>query len=104
MNERLCSVTELPAVNQVREFTLESGRKICVANVWGEYYALDNACPHLGAALGQGTVAAGFIVCPWHGWQIDPQSGLPEQDRTCSVRRYSLIIAEAGVYLSPHTD
>ncbi len=50
-------------------------RNIVLVNLDGEFYALDNQCPHLGGPLGQGVIQCGTIVCPWHGWQWDARSG-----------------------------
>jgi nitrite reductase/ring-hydroxylating ferredoxin subunit len=41
----------------------------------GEYYAVDGICPHQGGPLGQGTLAAGVLTCPWHGWQFNVRNG-----------------------------
>jgi nitrite reductase/ring-hydroxylating ferredoxin subunit len=73
---------------------------LCVANVGGRFYALDNVCPHQGAALGQGTVEHGFVVCPWHGWQVDPASGVAEQDPECIVDRYTITMDGQDVFVS----
>ena len=51
------------------------GRDLVLVNVDGQFYALDNRCPHQGGPLGRGTVEDGAIVCPWHGWRWDPRSG-----------------------------
>ena len=37
----------------------------------GRVTALDDRCPHRGAALSRGTVEAGALVCPYHGWRFD---------------------------------
>ena len=37
----------------------------------GEAVALDARCPHRGASLAKGTVKAGCVRCPFHGWQFD---------------------------------
>ena len=42
----------------------------------GLLHALDNVCPHRGAALAQGKVEGDCLVCPYHGWQF-------EGDGTC---------------------
>ena len=81
----------------MREYALPSGRKICVANVRGRYFAMDNVCPHRGAALGQGGVAMGRVVCPWHGYVFDPVTGVSEQDPACVVERYAMEIAGEDV-------
>jgi isorenieratene synthase len=33
----------------------------------GELLAAPDACPHMGASLGEGRVCEGRLVCPWHG-------------------------------------
>lgn len=38
----------------------------------GRVAALNARCPHLGADLGQGTVEAGAVRCPFHGWTFGP--------------------------------
>jgi nitrite reductase (NADH) small subunit len=96
---RICSTDELPGEDTVREFSLPTGRRICIANVGGKLYAIDNVCPHQGAALGQGTVEQGYVVCPWHGWQIHPDSGVAEQDSSCMVQRYAIEIRGDDVML-----
>lgn len=57
------------------------------ATVWGkdyviwktetnQYKALEDACPHKGAALSIGTVQNGNIVCPYHGYEYDGNGNL----------------------------
>ena len=45
------------------------GRAIALFNVNGEYFALDNICPHRGGPIGEGYVDChnGTVQCPWHG-------------------------------------
>ena len=74
---RIAAKSDLPADNEVREFTI-GDKVICVANIGGQYSALDNICLHRGGPLGQGVVLDGKIVCPWHGWLYDPKSGAPD--------------------------
>lgn len=97
---RVCGKSELPGDDEVREFQLASGRRVCMANVQGHHYAMDNVCPHRGAALGQGTVEQGFVVCPWHGYQFDPHTGVAEQDSMCTVERYAIQIVGDDVLIS----
>jgi nitrite reductase/ring-hydroxylating ferredoxin subunit len=97
---RLCSTDELPPVDEVRDFQLPSGRRVCIANVRGRVYAMDNVCPHQGAALGQGTVEQGFVVCPWHGFQFNPVTGVAEQDFTYVVERYDIEIVGEEVFVN----
>jgi len=66
--------SELPEVDSAAEFTV-GDTTICIANVNGEYCALDNVCPHEGGPLGMGFVDGTKVVCPWHGWQIEAKTG-----------------------------
>jgi nitrite reductase (NADH) small subunit/3-phenylpropionate/trans-cinnamate dioxygenase ferredoxin subunit len=36
----------------------------------GEYRAIDDTCPHMGASLSGGYVENGIVTCPWHAWRF----------------------------------
>ena len=74
MFTRIASQSELPAINEVKEFPC-GGKMICVANVDGEILAMDNTCLHRGGPLGEGVIEGGKVICPWHGWAWDPKTG-----------------------------
>ncbi len=57
------------------KFELPDGNELAVLNVNGEYYAIDNFCPHKGAPLSEGAVCGHVVECGWHGWQFDVRSG-----------------------------
>jgi nitrite reductase (NADH) small subunit len=88
---RIAARSELPVIGDAKEF--QAGNKIiCIANVDGEYAAMDNVCVHHGGPLGQGVVDRGKVICPWHGWQFDPKTGVPLQDPSRRVQIYELTI------------
>jgi nitrite reductase (NADH) small subunit len=76
---RICSQSELPAADQVREFSA-GGRTLCVANLNGAVAVLDGTCPHEGGPLGEGSVEDGRVVCPWHGFAFDVRTGAASDD------------------------
>ncbi len=39
-------------------------------------FCLENSCPHRGAALGEGRVQDGEVICPWHGWRFSLADGV----------------------------
>ena len=58
------------------------GARILLANVGGEYYAIDGACTHApelsalsGLADGELEPESLCVTCPWHGAQFDLRSG-----------------------------
>ena len=49
--------------------------QFAICNVDGTITALSGVCLHQGGPLGQGTVADGRVVCPWHAWEFDCRTG-----------------------------
>jgi nitrite reductase/ring-hydroxylating ferredoxin subunit len=41
----------------------------------GQYFAIDDLCPHMGASLGAGAVEDGVVTCPWHAWRFSVADG-----------------------------
>ena len=70
-------------------FELPDGNELAVYNVDGEFYAIENACPHRGAPLSEGVLCGHIIECGLHGWQFDVRNGecltVPETIRTYEV-------------------
>ena len=46
-----------------------------LARVGGEFYAADNACPHMGGDLSAGTLKDTIVTCPKHHSQFDLRDG-----------------------------
>jgi nitrite reductase (NADH) small subunit/3-phenylpropionate/trans-cinnamate dioxygenase ferredoxin subunit len=46
------------------------GRMVAVFNEGGNYFAIDDFCPHMGAALSGGHFEGGIVTCPWHAWRF----------------------------------
>jgi nitrite reductase (NADH) small subunit len=87
---------------------------IGVFNVDGEFYALRNHCPHMGAPLCSGSIkgtgasrtrpSGAFevewgregevITCPWHHWEFEIRSGRTIFPSKSRVRRYDVAVEE----------
>jgi nitrite reductase (NADH) small subunit len=52
-----------------------NGRMVAVFCVGGEYHALADACPHMGASLASGYVEGDTVTCPWHAWRFCTRDG-----------------------------
>ena len=57
-----------------RAFRVE-GRMVAVFFVNGEYTAINDFCPHMGASLASGYVEDGAVTCPWHAWRFCVKDG-----------------------------
>ena len=96
-----------------RKIVSIGGRSIGVFNVAGEYFALNNRCPHQGGALCEGKLwgslratAPGefeysptrdIVTCPWHGWEFDVRTGQSWCDPTrLRVRPYKVTVEDAA--------
>lgn len=100
-----------------------NGVEICVVRADGEFYALGNRCPHKGGPLHLGEVfpevSEDFenarsgerpeliytddevIVCPWHGWEYDIETGEHAGDPDYGVPSYDVQVEDGDVYIVP---
>ena len=80
------------------------GTEIAVFDVGGRLFAVANACPHHGGPLCHGRVTGArfadapyehrwereerVLVCPWHGWEFDLETGESLFDPGVRVRTF----------------
>lgn len=57
-----------------RAFAVE-GRMVGVYLLDGEYFAINDFCPHMGASLASGYVENHAVSCPWHAWRFSVKDG-----------------------------
>jgi thiamine pyrophosphate-dependent acetolactate synthase large subunit-like protein/nitrite reductase/ring-hydroxylating ferredoxin subunit len=63
------------------------------------YTALDNRCPHQGGPLGEGQLDGDWLICPWHGYEYNPQSGDPPAGYGDHAAALPLEIRADGIYV-----
>jgi nitrite reductase (NADH) small subunit/3-phenylpropionate/trans-cinnamate dioxygenase ferredoxin subunit len=64
-------------------------RLVAVFHQAGNYFAIDDLCPHMGASLGAGYLdEEGIVVCPWHAWRFCIKSGKWADNPRLSVDRF----------------
>jgi len=51
------------------------GALYALCNVAGRLSAIGGVCPHRGGPLGQGAMHGANVVCPWHAWEWNCQTG-----------------------------
>ena len=95
---KLTTQPDLPAPNEAREFRC-GDKEVCIANINGNYSAMDNICLHRGGPLGQGMIENGKVVCPWHGWVWDPKTGEAAHNASAKVAIYPLKIENGDVLI-----
>ncbi|MEO1584133.1 MAG: thiamine pyrophosphate-binding protein [Planctomycetota bacterium] len=82
----------------------DSVKQICLTHHQGTYAALDNACPHQGGPLGEGSIECNddgecYLRCPWHGWDFDPLTGKSPGGFEDGIATYPVERREDGVYV-----
>ena len=71
MNESFVTVAKVGAIPEGEGATFSvGGRLVAVFYVDGNYYAIDDVCPHMGASLSGGHVEGKIVTCPWHAWHF----------------------------------
>ncbi|MDE0699579.1 MAG: thiamine pyrophosphate-binding protein [Acidimicrobiaceae bacterium] len=99
---RLVDLDELP---QGRVSTVTIGHEsLCVTHTLeGGYGCLANACPHQAGPLGEGSIEAGWLRCPWHGYDYSPKNGRPPGAFSDAPAAYRTEVRDDGVYVAlPH--
>lgn len=91
----------LDALDDQRVTTVTVGRRqLCMTRVGDRYGALDNACPHQGGPLGEGSIERGWLRCPWHGYDYSPCNGVPPPPFHDAPAAYAVDVRDDGVYVA----
>jgi len=72
---------------------------VCMTKFEGKIAALDNACPHQGGPLGEGSIENGWLRCPWHGWDFHPSTGNSPGGHDDGVETFPVEEREDGIYV-----
>ena len=75
------------------------GQSILLLNVEGEFYAMDNSCPHAGASMASGSCEGQAISCPAHGLKFDIRSGRCTASPGLLIPVYETLILEGELWL-----
>ena len=106
----VAAVPDLPPGS--RKLVTVKGRPIAVFNLGGEFFALNNRCPHKGGSLCEGvttgliqssepghyeyTRRGEIIRCPWHSWEFDIRTGQSWCDPKSTKVRAFRVKVETG--------
>jgi len=78
-----------------------NGKSILVANVDGNYYAMDDTCTHSGASLSEGQIEGSTLTCPWHGSTWDCKTGklIAFATQIKDLTSYKVVIESDSVFV-----
>ena len=87
---KVASLSKLPA-DSVSEVIVDN-EPYALCNVGGRVTAISGTCLHHGGPLGQGALHGNNVVCPWHAWEWDCQTGANDFDPTQKVPIYTVAV------------
>lgn len=95
----VCDYSEIPE-NRARIVSL-AGERIAIFRYGGKISAVSNVCQHQNGPLGEGRIIKGCIVCPWHGYEYDPETGASPPPFTEKVPTFEVRLKGDRVQVNP---
>jgi NAD(P)H-dependent nitrite reductase small subunit len=92
-NTNLVKVAELEDIKPGKRKVISvNGTEIALFNLDGEFYAINNRCPHAEFSLGAGLVCEDMVICPGHAWMFNLKNGECITKKSQPVRTYKVVI------------
>ena len=98
-------VLEPGELDEGRVTTVAVGRRtFAVSHYEGQFGCVDNACPHQGGPLGEGSIEKGWLRCPWHGYDYSPLTGQPPGGFSDAPECFKTEVRDDGVWVALPND
>ncbi|MGI0086421.1 MAG: non-heme iron oxygenase ferredoxin subunit [Nitrosotalea sp.] len=76
MGQEFVKILETKDVGKGEMRAVNFGNEVlCVINLGGKFYVINNVCTHEGGPLNEGTLDGFEVECPWHGAIFDIRTG-----------------------------
>jgi len=75
------------------------GKLLCLIYADGKLFAVSATCPHAGADLSKGWCAEGKLICPFHRYQYDLDTGRGAAGQNDFIRTYMVEQRADGIYV-----
>jgi len=66
-------VSEIPPGKMIKISV--DGKEIMIANIDGDFFAMDDSCTHSGSSLSEGSLDGCIVTCGWHKAEFDCKTG-----------------------------
>ena len=77
----------------------QDGKSLALFNVAGQFYAIDDSCPHQGASLCVGKLEDKVIQCCAHGLRFNLASGYLLNSTQLKVANYPVELIDDQVFI-----
>ena len=95
----LVAKTQDVPLGTIHEVQVE-GKAVALANVDGQFHAINGVCLRHGGPLGDGPLEGPVVTCPWHGWQYDVRTGRVVQNPTAGVECYAVEVRGGEIFVN----
>jgi nitrite reductase (NADH) small subunit/3-phenylpropionate/trans-cinnamate dioxygenase ferredoxin subunit len=83
---------------------IANGKLIAVFRSSGQFFAIDDTCPHMGTSLSGGAVEDGIVTCPWHAWRFRLNDGAWADNPRIKIGCYTVRVLDGLVQVEvPNT-
>ncbi len=85
---------------KIQKVTID-GKDVLVANIDGNYYAVNDTCTHAGASLSEGSLDGHVITCGWHGAKFDCKTGKLSEFpvKIKDLNSYKVIVESENIFV-----
>lgn len=89
---------KVPAIGE-RTFLQVDDRFLVLFNIQGQFYAIDDRCPHQGASLFGGKLDGCTIQCGAHGLRFDVATGFLVNSKSMKISTYAVHCVAQRLYI-----
>ena len=98
------AVEDLP-VGRGATVELPNGDELALYNIGGQFFAVENFCPHRGAPLAEGILCEYTVECILHGWEFDVRTGkCLTTDADISAYEVEIENGQINILIDPKVD
>ena len=98
--QNVCAVDEVPTGRALCK-QLQDGTQIALTRTEdGQIAAFENRCPHVDGPIGLGKIKGKTVVCPWHFFRFDTESGAAVGlDSVMRLRVFKAVVESGRVFI-----
>jgi precorrin-3B synthase len=74
-------------------------QELALFRVGGTVHAIENACPHAGGPLAEGSLCDGVVTCPLHSWTFDVRDGRGVSKPKSRVRTFPVRVEGGQIFV-----
>lgn len=95
---KLCDAEEV-GENEMKRYE-HAGLYVAVINSGGQFFVVEDSCPHAGAPMSQGYLEGHNLTCCWHAWTFDIRNGACDMIPSVTLPRFEAEVRGGELWVS----